>query len=201
MNFNKSISTKDCLKDIHNEFGENSTSIRTVRRYYSQMKNRGLIAEGVRKSGRPILQNKSTISEAVEADPSLSTRQIAKKTGFSATTVRRQLKALGLTSKLSTWSPHVLRPAHLKKRVFIAKRLHQRQESRNFLRRLVTADETWISYSNQSRKRIWSRPGCQVQQPKLEAHCAKVMATIFWNYEGLVHLHLLEPGQTMGKLP
>ena len=144
VNFKKAVDPKKCLEEILMIFGESATSLRTVQRYYKQLRTNGQISEARRKSGRPPLANKALILEAVNEDPSMSSKSIAKKTGFSSTTVKRHLKSSGQHSKLSTWTPHHLEPARLENHIFIQDKLLKRQESRDFLRRVVTADETWI---------------------------------------------------------
>ena len=65
---------------------------------------------------------------------------------------------------------------------------------------MVTGDEKWIIYDNNVRKRWWSKPGESLQtvaKPVLTPR--KVMLSVCWDWKGIVHHELLEPGQTINS--
>ena len=63
---------------------------------------------------------------------------------------------------------------------------------------MITGDDKWITYDNNARKRSWSKPGepsQTVAKPVLTPR--KVMLSVSWDWTGIVHNELLEPGQTI----
>ena len=75
------------------------------------------------------------------------------------------------------------------------------RNSKDFLRRYVTVDETWIHYytpetKNQSKK--WTEPGESApKKARTVPSTGKVMATIFWNSHGIILIDYLREGKTI----
>ena len=72
---------------------------------------------------------------------------------------------------------------------------------KEFLRRFVAIDETWIHhYTPESRKgaKQWVKPGESVPK-RLETQqwARKVMGNIFWNAHGVIFIDYLEKGRTI----
>jgi len=67
--------------------------------------------------------------------------------------------------------------------------------------RFITMDETWIhhytSESKQQSKR-WTEAGCSAQNKTRSVPSAgKVMASVFWDAEGILFIDFLEKGKTI----
>ena len=63
---------------------------------------------------------------------------------------------------------------------------------------MITGDEKWITYDNNVRKRLWSKPveaSQTVAKPVLTPR--KVMLSVWWDWKGIVHHELLELDQTI----
>jgi hypothetical protein len=64
---------------------------------------------------------------------------------------------------------------------------------RQFLERIVTADETWVHhYEPESKAQImaWKRPTSPVVQKfKSQLSAGRIMLTLFWDLEGAVLVH------------
>ena len=106
----------------------------------------------------------------------------------------------GYWKKLDTWVPHELTVKNLMDRVSICESLLKRHEIELFLKRMITGDEKWITYDNNVRKRSWSKLGeasQTVAKPVLTSR--KVMLNVWWDWKGIVHHELLEPGQTINS--
>ena len=63
-----------------------------------------------------------------------------------------------------------------------------------FLKRLVTGDETWISYQNMHRKRIWSKDNRSSIVAKLGFCPKKIFLSIWWDWKDIVYYELLFQG-------
>lgn len=72
---------------------------------------------------------------------------------------------------------------------------------RDFLRRFVTMDETWIDhYTSECKQRSkkWTMNGERVsKKAKTVPSVGKVMATVFWDSEGIILIDHLEKGKTI----
>ena len=85
-------------------------------------------------------------------------------------------------------------------RVSIRESLLKRNEIELVLKRMITGDEKWITYDNNVRKRSWSKPreaSQTVAKPVLTPR--KVTLSVWWDWKGIVHHELLEPGQTINS--
>jgi len=78
------------------------------------------------------------------------------------------------------------------KRVCISRELleHFEKEGENFLKKIITGDETWVHHYDPENKRQ-SMEYCHEESPRLkkfitQASAGKVMLTVFWNSECVV---------------
>ena len=62
-----------------------------------------------------------------------------------------------------------------------------------FLRRFVTADETWIHHKTPETPEGESAS----KKAKVGLSANKVMATVFWNARGVIHIDYLQKGRTI----
>jgi len=75
---------------------------------------------------------------------------------------------------------------------------------KEFLRRFVTVDETWIRWytpetKEQSKQR--TSPGEPAPKKAMTVPSAvKVMATVFWDSQGVINIDYLEKGKTVTGL-
>ena len=95
--------------------------------------------------------------------------------------------------KLSArWVPRLLTADHKRARVVASEQcLGMFQcKSKEFLRRYVTVDETWIHYytpETKNQSKMWTGPGeFASKKAKTVPSAGKVMATIFWGSHGII---------------
>lgn len=92
------------------------------------------------------------------------------------------------------------RKRNLLDRINACDSLLKRNEIDPFLKRMVTGDEKWVTYENNSRKRSWSNRGEPVQtiaKPGLTAK--KVLLCVWWDCKGIIYYELLPSGQTLNS--
>lgn len=85
-------------------------------------------------------------------------------------------------------------------RISICESLLNRNKVDPFLKRVVTGDEKWITYSNVKRKRSWStgnKPAQTVSKPGLTAR--KVLLCVWSDWQGIIHYELLAYGQPLNS--
>ena len=81
----------------------NVVSKSTVYRYYDSFRKGNVSLQDLPRSGRPTSINLDELKQSIEADPILSTRDVANK--------KHRLR-----SKLGGWAPHQLSPEQKKKK-------------------------------------------------------------------------------------
>ena len=76
-----------------------------------------------------------------------------------------------------------------------------RSKEDDFLSRLVTVDETWVHYyepENTAQSRQWVGPGSpRPKKFKTQPSAGKVMATVFWDAQGVIMLDFLATKSTI----
>ena len=67
-----------------------------------------------------------------------------------------------------------------------------------WLRNLVTEDETWVLYVNHTRRRQWlSSGGTEVATPRMDINTDKVMLSVWWDVRGIIQGELVPNGCTV----
>ena len=77
------------------------------------------------------------------------------------------------------------------------------RNSKEFLRRYVTVDETWIHYytpETKNQSKMWTGSGQSAPKiAKTVPSAGKVMATIFWDSHGIILIDYLQKGKTITR--
>jgi hypothetical protein len=72
---------------------------------------------------------------------------------------------------------------------------------RQFLQRIVTADETWMHHyepENKAQSMTWKRPSSPVAKKfKTQPSAGKIMLTLFWDMEGAILVPFTPKGETV----
>ena len=104
---------------------------------------------------------------------------------------------------MARWVPRLLTVNHKRDRVTILKqclKIFQRNTD-EFLRRFITMDETWIHYftpETKEQSKQWTSPGEPApKKAKTVKSTGKVMATVFWDALGIIHIDYLPLKQTI----
>lgn len=111
----------------------------------------------------------------------------------------------GLSLKCARWIPHQLTPEQMVKRVEFGRQCLSLSRQRDWLSRIITCDETWISFYDPETKRQSSQwlPTSSTQQPhKLSKgfSCKKVMAIAFFDTQGMIYQHLVQENEKVNSL-
>lgn len=153
------------------------------------------------RSGRPITEKADEILQMVEENRHASCQEIAEALNINHMTVWNHLKKAGYEKKLDVWVPHALTQRNLINRITICETMLRRNELEPFLKRIITGDEKWVKYENIKRKRSWSKAGDPPQTtPKPGLTAKKVMLSVWWDWKGIVHYELLQPGGTINSV-
>ena len=102
-------------------------------------------------------------------------------------------ESLGMRKLLSKWVPRLL-TLDQKQRVEDSERCLEllKQGKKDFLRRYVTMNETWIHHYKPETKRSsaeWTAAGeSRPKLPKIQQWAGKVMASVFWDAHGILFI-------------
>ena len=159
------------------------------------------------RSGRPSdatdeeMCNK--VRDLVYSDRQIKVEEIANALHISHGSVSTTLHdSLGMHKLTVRWVPKSLSDEQMAARASVYSTLLKRFRSKedDFLSRLVTVDETWVHYYEpenkaQSRQRV-GLGSLRPQKFKTQPSAGKVMATVFWDAQGVIMLDFLAKKST-----
>lgn len=185
-------------RNINAALGENTTSTRTVQRWFVRFAEGETIFETKPRSGRPHVVEDSVVLAAVKEDPEASTHSLARRLGCTHSTVRTRLQALGYRKVLTRWIPHALTDGMRYTRVSICQSLLLRSHRKEFLEDLITGDESWILHDSNAHRAVWLPRGEDPPtQARSDLHPRKFLLCCFWDSRGMLYFELLPQGCTV----
>jgi len=101
------------------------------------------------------------------------------------------------------WVPPLLTADQKRTRIKISEQCLERfsKNKTNFVHRFITMDETWIHhYTPESKQqpKQWTETSCSAPKKTWWVPSArKVMASVFWDAEGILFVDYLEKGKTI----
>lgn len=133
-------------------FDEATPSIGTIDNWFKKFRSGDFSIEDEPRTGRPSELDNNALLLHIRDNPRSNVRQIAEEFQCHYSTVDQHLGALGFTKQLGRWIPHRLTEDQLENRVTICNSLLSRKRNFEWLRELVTGDEKWVLYFNQTRQ-------------------------------------------------
>ena len=201
-------------KDIHNDMvallGKDAPSYATVKRWVVEFKRSRQSVEDDTCPGRPVTvampEMVNKVHDIVMTDRRVTERYIASTVGISQVRVHSILTEDLEMRKLSArWVPR-LRTVDQKhtRRTLSRTNLNLFEEDpANFLKRFVTTDETWVHYFTPEaiqQSKQWKHPGSPPpKKAKTVPSAGKVMASVFWDTDGILLIDYLQKGQTINS--
>jgi histone-lysine N-methyltransferase SETMAR len=201
--------TNDEIKaELDDVYGDSAPSIATVKRWTAEFKRGRTDIFDEARPGRPKeVRNEEMINkihDIVLEDRRVKIFEIVEKVKISYGSVVNILhEDLGMTKLSARWVPRLLTVDNKRNRVVASQQcleLFQRNPN-EFMRRYVTVDETWIHYytpETKEQSKQWTSPGERApKKAKTVPSAGKVMATVFWDSHGIIHIDYLEKGKTI----
>ena len=114
-------------------------------------------------------------------------------------------ESLGMRKLFSKWVSRLLRPNQKQQRFEKSERCLElfKLGKRDFPRRYVTMDKTWIHHYTPETKRSsaeWTAAGeSRLKRPKTQQWAGKVMASVFWDAHGILFIDYLEKSKTINS--
>lgn len=188
----------EATRNICGAMGEGVLSYDTARRWFARFKEGDFKLEDEDRSGRPVEVDLKELRRIIEEEPRSTTRQLAEQLNCSHVVVEKHLHEMGKIWKYGTWIPHELNPDQMERRVDACMQLLTFRRNFEWLRDMVTGDEKWVTYVNHTRKRQWLGAGeSGVATPKGDLHSRKIMLSIWWGVQGVIHWELLPTSTTI----
>ena len=189
-------------------YHESSPSMATVKTWFNEFQHGRTSVFDEPRTGAPktatTKENERKIHGLVLADRRLEVREIANTVGISKDRVGHILHEVLRMRKLSArWVPRLLNSDNKQKRVTTSEQCLTlfKRNPKEFLRRFVTVDETWIHWYTPETKvqsKQWTSPDEPApKKAKTIPSAGKVMATIFWDSRGIIFIDYLEKGRTI----
>lgn len=204
-------SPKRIFEEMTSIYGESGPSHATVKKWSRLFKLGRESIEDDPRSGRPISvvteENTEKVKKLVLEDRRIKVWQIAEALGISKERVGEILhQHLHMTKVSARWVPKMLTAFDRERRV---------QTSQAFLElceegldevcsRIVTVDETWIrQYDPESKSESmqWIEKGERPPKKfKVQRSASKLMATVFWDCDGILLIDYLAKGSTINAV-
>jgi hypothetical protein len=139
-------------------------------------------------------------------DQWMEVREIAENIGISKEHVGYILhEELDMKKIYARWAPRLLKADQKRTRMKIPEKCleHFIKNKTDFVCRFTTMDETWIHHSTPESKqqsKQWTEAGCSVpKKTRLVLSAGKVMASVFWDAEGILFIVYLKKGKTITR--
>ena len=192
--------------ELTNVYGSSAPSYAQVKFWVGEFKRSRTSLEDETRSGRPSdatdeeMCNK--VRDLVYSDRRIKVEEIANALHISHGSVSITLHdRLGMHRLTARWVPKSLSDEQMANRTSVYSALLKQFKSKedDFLSRLVIVDETWVHYyepENKAQSRQTVGP-VSPRPKKLKTQPGKVMATVFWDAQGVIMLDFLAKENTI----
>lgn len=198
----------EILAEMVEVYGHTAPSKSTVYNWVAELKRGRETIKDEPRSGRLPTANTEENILAVEkliiADRHITIEQISTELGISKGTIDTILhKQLKMSKVCAKWVPKFLTPIMRSDRVAMCQLLLDLQQKNpsKFLSRLVTGDETWLYHydpESQQESKQWKRSSSPTpSRPKGQRASGKIMASVFWDAEGVLLIDYLPHSMTV----
>lgn len=198
--FDQRHTAAQAVRNIRNTYGSNAMSDSNCRRWFARFRLGDRSLQDMQRTGRPESLDREDLKAAVDADPFLTTRELANTFDCSPSTILHGLRDIGKVNKRGRWLPHKLTENNKNQRSTTCSCLLSQAKRSGFMDSIVTGDEKWIMFDNTSNRSQWvDSDQVPVGVPKPHRFVKKAMLCVWWNTRGIVHFEVLESGQTVNS--
>lgn len=202
----KGKTAKEIFEEMSTVYEESGPSFATIKRWVRLFQQGRQSLEDDPRSGRPNTaitdENIENVKKYVLNDRRIKIWQIAEELGISKERIGEILHNYLHMNKISArWVPKMLTPLDKQRRVETSLEFLDlcKDNLDEICSRIVTVDETWIrQYDPESKQESmqWIEKGEKPPKKfKVEKSTSKLMATIFWDSEGILLINYLPKKQ------
>ncbi len=193
----------DIVRDLQTVFGMQGLKSSQVNHLIQQFRQGRTRMADLRRSGRPKSvrtdENINKVRAVIQHDRRSCLHKVCEETGLSYGSTQRIVKTdLKLKKKVAKLIPHVLTPVQRNKRVAVARQMLEGARNRGWIKRIITADESWFYVQNPHPKMgnmEWLEKGMDRPQVALRSRsCKKALLVTFFDWNGLLYRHWILRG-------
>ena len=207
----KQMTAQQIFEDMSKTLGDDCPSRATICRWTREFKRGRKSVEDDHRSGRPVDytddETVARVHELVMNDRRVTIPHLAKMIGCSLNTISRILHdKIGMTKLSARWVPRMLTKEQKALRATTSRALLSRMmlDKPGFLGRIVTQDETWVHHfepESKMQSKAWRHVGSPPPRKfRVQGSSRKVMASVFWDAEGIIMIDYLPQGHTITGL-
>lgn len=188
-------------------FGDSTMSLSSVQKWHKKFKQRLQAVADQPRPGRPKSghseDNIILVRALVDQDRRKTVRKIAEESALGVSTVFRILRHdLQMRLVNAKFVPRLLSDEQkLFRKCLCEENLFRFLDEENFMARIVTGDETWVSVFEPETKiesRQWQEKGEQRPQKAMKSRSRKKsMLTVFFDIDGIVLIQFTRPPHTI----
>nr|XP_033774750.1 histone-lysine N-methyltransferase SETMAR-like [Geotrypetes seraphini] len=187
--------------------GDSAPALKTIYFWINEFKRGCTCTEDKVRSGHPVEITMNDMIEKIHCfvmeDRQVKVYEIAETVGISSEQVHNILnEKLHMRKLCAQWVPQLLTFYQKCKRKDISMQclMMFNRNPQEFLCRFVTVDETWIHLytpESQQKSKQWTMTGENApKKAKTVLSPEKVMATVFWDSQGIILIDYLAKGKT-----
>ena len=200
----KGKSREEIFVELSSVYGEESSSISTVKRWFNHFRDDRTSVFDEEKSGRPREIGEEIakkLKKIVQCERRITTRELTMRLNVSTGTIQSLLAETGIRKLCSRFVPRFLTADMKDRRLMCCQEnlnLYERIGDR-FLQNIMTMDETPLAlYVPESRRESqeWKLPGegCSKKMRSSTSHKKALMLTTFWDANGMILADFAEAG-------
>lgn len=205
----REVGVTEICKQLTDVYGENAICRSKVYKWKAEFESgRTNVHHETGTSGRPSVITDSIVDlvrNALMSDRRLTISELCTKYNSVGRATMHEIvtECLGFRKICARWVPKELTNNHKENRMMTSLDCLTRYEEDGdeFLDRIVTCDETWISHITPECKRDsmqWKHvTSPRVKKFKTVLSPKKVLATVFWDRRGIIHVEYLKYGNTV----
>jgi len=181
-------------------YGDSSPSMAAVKNWFNEFQRGRTSVFDEPRPGAPKTttteNNVTKIHDLVLADRRLKIREIAETVSMSKDRVGHVLhEILGIRKLSARWVPRLLTPDNKRNRETTSELCLSlfKRNPKEFLRRFVTVDETWIHWytpETKEQSKQWTSPG--EPAPKKAKSVPSAGKAVFWDSQGVIYIDYIE---------
>ena len=206
----KKKTRQETLCEIQEVYGTAALQKTAIYKWYKRFSEGYSSAADLPRTGRHgTLSSKNNVLKVktlVDHNRRITVRELASCLDLSVGNVHRILhKQLGMRRVAARWIPRLLDKDQKQARVKAAQCFLQRfhKEGQQFLDRIVTVDETWVSTFDPETKQsssMWKTPSSpSPQKARVCRSHKKQMFIVFYDTEGVILCHGVPVGRTINS--